>query len=65
MTGDATCSDSDPINASEERWESRAATEKVRAYYASVGFDRDTTLARLGVRAELGNFVVAGAPPEG
>jgi antibiotic biosynthesis monooxygenase len=49
-------------------WESRAAieaaTEKVRAYYASIGFDPGATLARFGVRAELGNFVVAGAPAE-
>jgi heme-degrading monooxygenase HmoA len=41
-------------------WESpeavAAAGEAVRAYYQEIGFDPQSFMARLGVRAELGNF---------
>ncbi len=41
-------------------WESSDALEKaalqVRAHYQKVGFDMPATIARWGVRAELGNF---------
>jgi len=41
-------------------WESPEALEKagldVRAHYQKVGFDMSATLARWGVKAELGNF---------
>jgi heme oxygenase (mycobilin-producing) len=41
-------------------WESREALERagveVRAHYQKVGFDMSATLARWGVKAELGNF---------
>ena len=41
-------------------WESpravAAASEKVRAYYESIGFDIKATLARLGVEASLGYY---------
>ena len=42
-------------------WESKEAVEKaaeeVRAYYGRIGFDVPATLARLGVKAELGYFM--------
>src|SRR5262249_7204931 len=45
-------------------WESpeaiAAASEKVRAYYQSIGFDVQTTLARLGITASIGYY---NAPP--
>ena len=45
-------------------WESpeaiAAAGEKVRAYYKSIGFDMQATLARLGITASLGYYR---APP--
>lgn len=45
-------------------WESQeaiaAAGEKVRAYYQSIGFDVQATLARLGITASLGYY---NAPP--
>jgi len=41
-------------------WESSSALEQagvaVRAHYQKVGFDMPATLARWGVKAELGNF---------
>jgi hypothetical protein len=37
-----------------------AAAEKVRAYYQSIGFDVQATLARLGITASLGYY---NAPP--
>ena len=37
-----------------------AAGEKVRAYYQSIGFDVQATLARLGITASLGYYT---APP--
>jgi hypothetical protein len=41
-------------------WESpeamEAAGERVRAHYRSIGFDPAATMARLGVRAEMGAF---------
>jgi quinol monooxygenase YgiN len=45
-------------------WESKEAldkaSEQVRAYYKTIGFDMPTRLARWGVRAELGNFNAPG-----
>ena len=44
-------------------WENRAlleaASAKVLAYYASIGFDPAASIAKWGVRGELGNFAVA------
>jgi heme oxygenase (mycobilin-producing) len=41
-------------------WESRQALDAagvaVRDYYQKIGFDMPATLARLGIKAELGNF---------
>ena len=41
-------------------WESpqaiEVASEKVRAYYRSIGFDMQATIARLGITASLGYY---------
>jgi heme-degrading monooxygenase HmoA len=55
-TGGPTKFDVVTIAAWESRFAHEAAGERVRAHYRQIGFDRDATLSRWGVAAELGDF---------